>query len=199
MGGDLVTSRSAILMAVIFTGSWKKFRHIFSFCCSVANLSCSQVSWCLPATTVSYMKKRKIAFIFNPLISLRKTVWIWKAMSWHFGYVWLILSDWSLTALTNLVWALCSGVWYFNSEITFWKQSCIPLHCPDQLNWSQFILYCYYQRRFQGFGWPCGNWERERCTLKPATDLHSCKWSMVPTPFYQVFSLLQVECLLTTV
>lgn len=87
---------------------------------------------------------------------------------------------WSLSQFTttNLMWTLCSGVWYFNSEITFWKQSCIPLHCPDQLNWSQFTLCYYYQRMFQVFGWPCGSWERERCILKPAgaTDLLSCRW-----------------------
>lgn len=59
-------------MAIIFAGSRNSFWHLFSFCCSVANLSSSQVSWCLPAMTVSYKKKRKMVLIFNPLISLRQ-------------------------------------------------------------------------------------------------------------------------------
>lgn len=103
---DLVTSKSGFLMAVIFVGSRNKFWHIFSFCCPVANLSCSQVSLCVPATTVYYTKKRKIVLIFNPLIFLRKKMWIWKAVSQHFGHVWLILSSCFLTAITNLVWTL---------------------------------------------------------------------------------------------
>lgn len=101
----------------------------------------------------------------------------------------------SLSALINPVWTLCSGVWYFNPEITFWKQPgyCIPL--TVQTNWTEASSLCAVttEECFNGLNGPVGAgiekdvlWKQHELQTSPSAngvnDTYSIIWSIFTAP-----------------
>lgn len=118
---------------------------------------------CFNFLSINFLKKDSVDLKGN-------TLTLWACLT---RLVWLISQCHNKPGVNTLFSCVVFQLWDYILEAVRY-----PTPCPDQLNWSQLTLCCYYQGMFQGFGWPCGSWEREGCTLKPAwaTDFPSCKW-----------------------